>query len=138
MIKVVFMIRRREGMTREDFQRYWREEHAEFVKRQPDFCGVAATCRPTRPSSPFHRGAIPARKFFRGYGHRECRARLQPRPLRGQWLGVNSVTYSAQSGRRRGLENRDPLSAPFSLLFAASGAVCSSRTSVLGSAALMN
>jgi uncharacterized protein (TIGR02118 family) len=33
MIKVVFMIRRREGMTREEFQRYWREEHAELVKR---------------------------------------------------------------------------------------------------------
>ena len=29
MIKVVFMIRRREGMTREEFQRYWRGEHAE-------------------------------------------------------------------------------------------------------------
>jgi uncharacterized protein (TIGR02118 family) len=33
MIKVVFMIRRREGMTREEFQRHWRGEHAELVKR---------------------------------------------------------------------------------------------------------
>jgi uncharacterized protein (TIGR02118 family) len=33
MIKLVFVIRRREGMTREEFQRYWREEHAELVKR---------------------------------------------------------------------------------------------------------
>ena len=33
MIKLVFVIRRREGMTREEFQRYWREEHAPLVKR---------------------------------------------------------------------------------------------------------
>jgi uncharacterized protein (TIGR02118 family) len=33
MIKLVFTIRRREGMTREEFQRYWREEHAALVKR---------------------------------------------------------------------------------------------------------
>jgi uncharacterized protein (TIGR02118 family) len=40
MIKVVFMIRRREGMTREEFQRYWREEHAELVKRHAGLPGV--------------------------------------------------------------------------------------------------
>jgi uncharacterized protein (TIGR02118 family) len=33
MIKLVFVIRRREGMTREEFQRYWSEEHAQLVKR---------------------------------------------------------------------------------------------------------
>lgn len=33
MIKLVFTIRRREGMTREEFQRYWRNEHAELVER---------------------------------------------------------------------------------------------------------
>ena len=33
MIKLVFMVRRREGITREEFQRYWREEHAELVQR---------------------------------------------------------------------------------------------------------
>jgi uncharacterized protein (TIGR02118 family) len=32
MIKLVFVIRRREGMTREEFQRYWTEEHAQLVK----------------------------------------------------------------------------------------------------------
>jgi uncharacterized protein (TIGR02118 family) len=36
MIKLVFMIRRREGMTREQFQRYWREDHAELVKRHAE------------------------------------------------------------------------------------------------------
>lgn len=33
MIKLVFTLRRREGMTREEFQRYWREQHAPLVKR---------------------------------------------------------------------------------------------------------
>jgi uncharacterized protein (TIGR02118 family) len=33
MIKLVFTLRRREGMTREEFQRYWRDEHAPLVKR---------------------------------------------------------------------------------------------------------
>jgi hypothetical protein len=28
MIKLVFTLRRREGITREEFQRYWREQHA--------------------------------------------------------------------------------------------------------------
>jgi uncharacterized protein (TIGR02118 family) len=33
MIKLVFMVRRRDGITREEFQRYWKEEHAELVQR---------------------------------------------------------------------------------------------------------
>src|SRR4030081_2073272 len=33
MIKLVFVIRRREGITREEFQRYWKEERAQLVKR---------------------------------------------------------------------------------------------------------
>jgi uncharacterized protein (TIGR02118 family) len=33
MIKLVFTIRRRDDMTREECQRYWREEHAALVKR---------------------------------------------------------------------------------------------------------
>jgi uncharacterized protein (TIGR02118 family) len=36
MIKLVFTVRRREDMTREEFQRYWREEHAPLVKRHAD------------------------------------------------------------------------------------------------------
>jgi uncharacterized protein (TIGR02118 family) len=33
MIKLVFMVRRRDGITREEFQRYWKQEHAELVRR---------------------------------------------------------------------------------------------------------
>src|SRR5713226_1454635 len=36
MIKLVFTMRRREGMTREEFQRYWRDHHAPLVKRHAE------------------------------------------------------------------------------------------------------
>ena len=40
MIKLVFMVRRREGATREEFQRYWKEEHAELVKRHAELLRI--------------------------------------------------------------------------------------------------
>ena len=36
MLKLVFTLRRRPGMTREEFQRYWREQHAPIVKRHAE------------------------------------------------------------------------------------------------------
>jgi uncharacterized protein (TIGR02118 family) len=36
VIKLVFTIRRRPGMTRDEFQRYWREEHARLVERHAE------------------------------------------------------------------------------------------------------
>jgi uncharacterized protein (TIGR02118 family) len=36
MIKLVFTVRRREGLTREEFQRYWRHEHAQLVERHAE------------------------------------------------------------------------------------------------------
>jgi uncharacterized protein (TIGR02118 family) len=36
MIKLVFTLRRREDLSREEFQRYWREEHAQLVKRHAE------------------------------------------------------------------------------------------------------
>ncbi len=36
MIKLVFTLRRREGMTRQEFQRYWREQHAPLVRRHAE------------------------------------------------------------------------------------------------------
>jgi uncharacterized protein (TIGR02118 family) len=33
MVKLVFTLRRREGMTRGEFQTYWREHHAPLVER---------------------------------------------------------------------------------------------------------
>lgn len=40
MIKLVFMVRRREGITRAEFQRYWKEEHAELVKRHAELLRI--------------------------------------------------------------------------------------------------
>jgi uncharacterized protein (TIGR02118 family) len=40
MIKLVFSLRRREDMTREEFQTYWREQHAPLVKRHADVLGI--------------------------------------------------------------------------------------------------
>ena len=36
MIKLVFTLRRRDGMSREEFQRYWREQHAPLVARHAE------------------------------------------------------------------------------------------------------
>jgi uncharacterized protein (TIGR02118 family) len=36
LIKLVFTIRRREGMTRDEFQRYWRNEHAALVEHHAE------------------------------------------------------------------------------------------------------
>jgi uncharacterized protein (TIGR02118 family) len=36
LIKLVFTIRRRPGMTRDEFQSYWRNEHARLVERHAD------------------------------------------------------------------------------------------------------
>jgi uncharacterized protein (TIGR02118 family) len=40
MIKLVFMLRRRDGITREEFQRYWKGEHAELVKRHAELLRI--------------------------------------------------------------------------------------------------
>jgi uncharacterized protein (TIGR02118 family) len=40
MIKLVFMVRRRAAITREEFQRYWKEEHAELVKRHAELLRI--------------------------------------------------------------------------------------------------
>jgi uncharacterized protein (TIGR02118 family) len=36
----VFTLRRREGTTREDFHRYWREEHARLVARHAEILHI--------------------------------------------------------------------------------------------------
>jgi uncharacterized protein (TIGR02118 family) len=36
MIKMVFTVRRRADLTREEFQQYWRSQHAPLVKRHAD------------------------------------------------------------------------------------------------------
>lgn len=36
MIKLVYMMRRRDGMTRKEFQTYWREHHAQLILRHAE------------------------------------------------------------------------------------------------------
>jgi uncharacterized protein (TIGR02118 family) len=40
MIKLVFVLHRREGLSREEFQRYWRETHAPLVAERAEAIGA--------------------------------------------------------------------------------------------------
>jgi uncharacterized protein (TIGR02118 family) len=40
LIKLTFCLRRRPGMSMEEFQRYWRETHAALVARHADVLGI--------------------------------------------------------------------------------------------------
>lgn len=40
MIKLVYCLRRRPELTREEFQRYWREKHAPLVKKHAATLGI--------------------------------------------------------------------------------------------------
>ena len=40
MIKLVFALRRRSDLTREEFQRYWRETHAPLVHSHAEVLGI--------------------------------------------------------------------------------------------------
>ena len=40
MIKLVFCLRRKPGLSREEFQRYWRGEHAQLVAERADTLGI--------------------------------------------------------------------------------------------------
>jgi len=40
MLKLVFCLRRLPGLSRDEFQRYWRETHAPLVRRHADALGI--------------------------------------------------------------------------------------------------
>jgi uncharacterized protein (TIGR02118 family) len=40
MLKLVFCLRRRPELSREEFQRYWREHHAPLVRRHAETLGI--------------------------------------------------------------------------------------------------
>jgi uncharacterized protein (TIGR02118 family) len=40
MVKLVFCVRRRPELTREECQRYWRENHAPLVRRHAEVLGI--------------------------------------------------------------------------------------------------
>ena len=40
MIKLVFCLRRKPGTTRAEFQRYWRDDHAQLVAERAEVLGI--------------------------------------------------------------------------------------------------
>ncbi len=51
MVKLVFCLRRRDGMSLDEFQRYWMEEHAPLVRRHAEALGIRRYVQVhTRPS----------------------------------------------------------------------------------------
>ena len=40
MLKLIFCLRRLPGLSRDEFQRYWRETHAPLVRRHADALGI--------------------------------------------------------------------------------------------------
>jgi len=51
MVKIVFCLRRKDGMELDEFQRYWREEHAPLVQQHAGALGILRYVQThTRPS----------------------------------------------------------------------------------------
>ncbi len=51
MVKIVFCLRRKDGMELDEFQRYWREEHAPLVQQHAGALGIVRYVQThTRPS----------------------------------------------------------------------------------------
>jgi uncharacterized protein (TIGR02118 family) len=54
VIKLVFCLRRREGMSREEFQRYWREHHAPLVAKHAQTLGIKRYVQVHTLDTPFN------------------------------------------------------------------------------------
>lgn len=54
MVKLVFCLVRKDGLSREEFQRYWREEHAELVKRHAETLGIRRYVQAHTTDTPFN------------------------------------------------------------------------------------
>lgn len=61
MIKIIYCVRRREGLSRAEFSRYWREEHGPLVKRHAAALGVRRYTQSHTLDDPRLRPAIDAR-----------------------------------------------------------------------------
>lgn len=61
MIKLVFCLVRKDGLSREEFQRYWRQEHAELVKRHAPTLGIRRYVQAHTADTPFNRVVIDLR-----------------------------------------------------------------------------
>lgn len=61
MVKLVFCLVRKEGLSREEFQRRWRGDHAELVKRHAGVLGIRRYVQDHTPDTPFNQVVIDLR-----------------------------------------------------------------------------
>jgi uncharacterized protein (TIGR02118 family) len=54
VIKLTFCLRRREGLSREEFQRMWHEEHAPLVRKHADTLGIRKYVQVHTTTTPFN------------------------------------------------------------------------------------
>ena len=54
MIKLTFCLRRRPELSREEFQRIWREEHALLVRRHAETLGIRRYVQAHTATTPFN------------------------------------------------------------------------------------
>jgi uncharacterized protein (TIGR02118 family) len=54
VIKLTFCLRRREGLSREEFQRMWHEEHALLVRKHADTLGIRKYVQVHTTTTPFN------------------------------------------------------------------------------------
>jgi uncharacterized protein (TIGR02118 family) len=53
MIKLVFVLRRKPGLSREEFQRYWRDHHAQLLLERAETFGVKRYVQVHTVETPF-------------------------------------------------------------------------------------
>jgi uncharacterized protein (TIGR02118 family) len=59
MVKLIFCLRRKEGLSREEFQRYWRDTHAPLVAGHAGVLGIRRYVQSHTTDTPFN-GALRA------------------------------------------------------------------------------
>lgn len=67
MIKLVYCLTRKQGMSREQFQEYWLGQHADTVKERADAIGMKRYVQSHRYDTPMNTGVASARGALEGY-----------------------------------------------------------------------
>ena len=67
MIKIVFCLRRKPGLSPDEFDRTWREDHAPLVKQHAETLGIRRYVQTIHTAHEFGAGAAKAQR------HREAR-----------------------------------------------------------------
>lgn len=67
MIKMVYCLTRKEGLTRDQFQEYWRNQHAETVKARADAIGMKRYVQSHTYDTPMNAGVASVRGGLDAY-----------------------------------------------------------------------